>query len=126
MLKDEKPELCIIFANRRDLTRNLCAKTGEKGHKAVLLSGEVSQDKRVKPWKISRNGRATILVATDVAGRGIHIDGVSHVINYTLPAEDPGTMCTALDAQGAQEPKVYRLALFPKMMPLFCLLWKNI
>lgn len=88
VLKDEKPELCIIFANRRDLTRNLCEKLVKKGHKAVLLSGEVSQDKRVKTLENFRNGRATILVATDVAGRGIHIDGVSHVINYTLP-EDP-------------------------------------
>lgn len=90
VLHDEKPELCIIFANRRDLTRNLCEKLVKKGHKAVLLSGEVSQEKRVKTLENFRNGRATILVATDVAGRGIHIDGVSHVINYTLPedAED--------------------------------------
>jgi ATP-dependent RNA helicase RhlB len=90
VLRDEKPELCIVFANRRDLTRNLCEKLVKKGHKAVLLSGEVSQDKRVKTLENFRNGRATILVATDVAGRGIHIDGVSHVINYTLPedAED--------------------------------------
>lgn len=88
VLVDEKPELCIIFANRRDLTRNLCDKLNKKGHKAVLLSGEVSQDKRIKTLELFRSGRAQIMVATDVAGRGIHIDGVSHVINYTLP-EDP-------------------------------------
>ncbi|MFY9179306.1 MAG: ATP-dependent RNA helicase RhlB [Venatoribacter sp.] len=88
VLDDEKPELCIIFANRRDLTRNLCDKLVKRGHKAVLLSGEVSQDKRIKTLERFRSGQATIMVATDVAGRGIHIDGVSHVINYTLP-EDP-------------------------------------
>ena len=88
VLKDEKPELCIIFANRRDLTRNLCDKLMKYGHKAVLLSGEVSQDKRIKTLERFRAGQVNIMVATDVAGRGIHVDGVSHVINYTLP-QDP-------------------------------------
>ena len=88
VLQDEKPELCIIFANRRDLTRNLCDKLMKHGHKAVLLSGEVSQEKRIKTLERFRAGQVNILVATDVAGRGIHVDGVSHVINYTLP-EDP-------------------------------------
>ena len=88
VLAEEQPELCIIFANRRDLCRNLCDKLNKKGHKAVLLSGEVSQEKRIKTLDRFRNGQAQIMVATDVAGRGIHVDGVSHVINYTLP-EDP-------------------------------------
>lgn len=88
VLDEQQPELCIIFANRRDLTRNLCDKLNKRGHKAVLLSGEVSQEKRIKTLERFREGKAQIMVATDVAGRGIHVDGVSHVINYTLP-EDP-------------------------------------
>ncbi len=88
VLKEEKPERLIIFANRRDLTRNLCDKLNKNGHVAVLLSGEVSQDKRIRTLERFREGRVNIMVATDVAGRGIHVDGVSHVINYTLP-EDP-------------------------------------
>jgi len=88
VLDDEQPERCIIFANRRDLTRNLCDKLNKQGHKSVLLSGEVSQDKRIKTLEKFREGTVTIMVATDVAGRGIHVDGVSHVINFTLP-EDP-------------------------------------
>jgi ATP-dependent RNA helicase RhlB len=88
VLNEEKPERLIIFANRRDLTRNLCDKLNKNGHVAVLLSGEVSQDKRVRTLERFRDGRVNIMVATDVAGRGIHVDGVSHVINYTLP-EDP-------------------------------------
>lgn len=88
VLSEENPERLIIFANRRDLTRNLCDKLNKNGHIAVLLSGEVSQDKRVRTLERFRNGRVNIMVATDVAGRGIHVDGVSHVINYTLP-EDP-------------------------------------
>ena len=87
-LKQENPERCIIFANRRDHTRNLCDKLNKKGFKAVLLSGEVAQQKRLKTLERFRDGEVTIMVATDVAGRGIHVDGVSHVFNYTLP-EDP-------------------------------------
>ena len=87
-LREQQPERCIIFANRRDLTRNLCDKLNQHQFKAVLLSGEVSQDKRIKTLERFRSGGVRILVATDVAGRGIHVDGVSHVINYTLP-EDP-------------------------------------
>jgi ATP-dependent RNA helicase RhlB len=89
ILREQKPERCIIFANRRDHTRNLCEKLNKHNYKALLLSGEVAQDKRVKTLERFRSGGSTtILVATDVAGRGIHVDGVSHVINYTLP-EDP-------------------------------------
>ena len=88
VLADEKPERCIIFANRRDLTRNLCDKLNKNGHVAVLLSGEVAQEKRIRTLERFRSGHVRILVATDVAGRGIHVDAVSHVINYTLP-EDP-------------------------------------
>ena len=46
------------------------------------------QHKRIRTLENFREGRITVLVATDVAGRGIHIDGISHVINFTLP-EDP-------------------------------------
>lgn len=88
ILRDENPERCIVFANRRDLTRNLCDKLNKHGHKAVLLSGEVNQQKRIKTLEQFRDGKVGIMVATDVAGRGIHVDGVSHVVNYTLP-EDP-------------------------------------
>lgn len=88
VLREDKPERCIIFANRRDLTRNLCDKLNKNGHSALLLSGEVSQDKRIKTLERFREGKVNIMVATDVAGRGIHVDGVDLVMNYTLP-EDP-------------------------------------
>jgi ATP-dependent RNA helicase RhlB len=55
-----------------------------------ILSGEIAQDKRIKTLDQFKQGKIQILIATDVAGRGIHVDGVSHVVNYTLPehAED--------------------------------------
>lgn len=86
-LEEQQPERCIIFANRRDLTRMLCDRLNKKHHKAVLLSGEVNQQKRIKTLERFREGQVNLMVATDVAGRGIHVDGVSHVINYTLPED---------------------------------------
>jgi ATP-dependent RNA helicase RhlB len=80
----------IIFGNRRDETRRLEAALQSKGVKAALLSGEVPQHKRIRTLDQFKSGKIEILVATDVAGRGIHVDGVSHVFNYNLPedAED--------------------------------------
>ena len=84
-LREETIERAIIFANRRDVTRKLAEKLNANGLVSVLLSGEVSQHKRVKTLERFRNGNVRIMVATDVAGRGIHVDGVSHVFNYNLP-----------------------------------------
>ncbi len=78
----------MVFANRRDLCRNLVDKLTADGIDAALLSGEVPQRKRIQTLDRFKEGKTRVLVATDVAGRGIHIDGVGHVINYTLP-EDP-------------------------------------
>jgi ATP-dependent RNA helicase RhlB len=78
----------IVFANRRDQTRTLEARLRRDGIITGLLSGEVHQKKRVKTLEDFKNGRIRVLVATDVAGRGIHVDDVSHVVNYNLP-EDP-------------------------------------
>ena len=58
------------------------------GIDAAQLSGDVPQSKRARTLDNFREGKLRVLVATDVAGRGIHIDGISHVINYTLP-DDP-------------------------------------
>jgi ATP-dependent RNA helicase RhlB len=78
----------MVFANRRDLCRDLVDRLIKDGIDAALLSGEVPQRKRIQTLDRFKEGKTRILVATDVAGRGIHIDGVGHVINYTLP-EDP-------------------------------------
>lgn len=83
-----KVSRAIIFGNRRDETRRLESALKAKGIKAALLSGEVPQHKRIKTLDQFKRGDIEILVATDVAGRGIHVDGVSHVFNYNLP-DDP-------------------------------------
>jgi len=78
----------LIFANRRDETRFLSEKLTRDGIQCAMLSGDVAQDKRIKTLESFRNGKIRVLVATDVAGRGLHIDAISHVINFTLP-DDP-------------------------------------
>nr|WP_158459923.1 ATP-dependent RNA helicase RhlB [Pseudomonas fluorescens] len=81
-------ERVMVFANRKDEVRRIEERLVRDGVNAAQLSGDVPQHKRIRTLEAFREGRITVLVATDVAGRGIHIDGISHVINFTLP-EDP-------------------------------------
>ncbi len=87
LMEKEKMERVLIFSNRRDETRELTERLHKKGVHCELLSGDVPQDRRMKVLEAFRAGKIRVLVATDVAGRGIHVDGISHVINYNLPYE---------------------------------------
>ncbi|WP_426416118.1 ATP-dependent RNA helicase RhlB [Aestuariirhabdus sp. LZHN29] len=87
MLRDEKMERVMVFTNRRDQVRRLTERLQKDRVSVDMLSGEVPQKKRVSTLEAFRSGKIKVLVATDVAGRGIHIDAVSHVVNYTLPEE---------------------------------------
>lgn len=78
----------IVFANRRDQVRRLHERLRKSGVSAGILSGEIPQAKRTRTLEQFKSGELKVLVATDVAGRGIHVDSVSHVVNYNLP-EDP-------------------------------------
>ena len=78
----------MVFANRKDEVRRIEERLTRDGISAVQMSGDVPQHKRIKALEGFREGKIRVLVATDVAGRGIHVDGISHVINFTLP-EDP-------------------------------------
>jgi len=80
-------ERVMVFANRRDETQFLKDLLDSRGIACGLLSGDVSQEQRVKTLEAFRNGRFKVLVATDVAARGLHIEGVSHVVNYSLPMD---------------------------------------
>jgi ATP-dependent RNA helicase RhlB len=75
----------IIFGNRRDETRKLADMLRQCNIKCDLLSGDVEQKIRMQTLDNFKAGKFRALVATDVAGRGIHVEDVSHVINYTLP-----------------------------------------
>jgi ATP-dependent RNA helicase RhlB len=81
-------ERVIVFCNRRDETRHLTELLLRHQVNCAMISGEIDQKKRIKTLEDFRSGNIRVMVATDVAGRGLHIEGVSHVINYTLP-NDP-------------------------------------
>ncbi|GAC1380856.1 MAG: ATP-dependent RNA helicase RhlB [Aquirhabdus sp.] len=87
LLESETIEKVMVFANRRDQVRKLYDRLKEQGYKVGMLSGEIPQDKRIKMLDQFKSGKTQIMIATDVAGRGIHVDNVSHVINYTLPEQ---------------------------------------
>ena len=78
----------IVFANRKDEVRRIEERLTRDGISAAQMSGDVAQHKRTKVLEDFRAGRLRVLVATDVAGRGIHVDDISHVVNFTLP-DDP-------------------------------------
>lgn len=88
LLQREGTRRVICFVNRRDNAERLLDKLRRYDVNCALLSGAVPQEKRVKTLERFRNGEIRVLVATDVAGRGIHVDDISHVVNYNLP-EDP-------------------------------------
>jgi ATP-dependent RNA helicase RhlB len=88
VLKSDAVETAIVFANRRDQARRVEEKLRRDGIQCGLLSGEIAQNQRTRTLNDFRTGKIKVLVATDVAGRGIHIDNISHVINFNLP-EDP-------------------------------------
>ncbi|WP_434578354.1 ATP-dependent RNA helicase RhlB [Pseudomonas sp. Z5-35] len=85
LVNDNGWERVMVFANRKDEVRRIEERLVRDGVNAAQLSGDVPQHKRIKTLEGFREGKIRVLVATDVAGRGIHIDGISHVINFTLP-----------------------------------------
>jgi ATP-dependent RNA helicase RhlB len=86
-IEQQHLERVIIFANRRDEARRLFQRLTSLGINCGLLSGEVTQRERIRTLEALRSGGIRVLVATDVAARGLHIEGVSHVINYNLPLD---------------------------------------
>jgi ATP-dependent RNA helicase RhlB len=90
LLKREGGSRILIFSNTREEARRLEDRLTRNGWQARALTGDVDQRKRLKILNDFKDGALPVLVATDVASRGLHIEGVSHVINWDLPqdAED--------------------------------------
>jgi ATP-dependent RNA helicase RhlB len=88
LLRAEGGERVLIFTNTRDEAHRLVERLERNGHPARALTGDVDQRKRLRTLEAFKDGSVTILVATDVASRGLHIPDVSHVYNWDLP-QDP-------------------------------------
>jgi len=85
LLNTQKPFRTIIFANTKRVVSLLVGYLNSNGYKARALSGDVEQAKRERLIDDFKMGKIDIVVATDVAARGLHIPDVTHVVNYDLP-----------------------------------------
>jgi ATP-dependent RNA helicase DeaD len=87
-LADANPEIfAVIFCRTKRETQKVAEKLIEDGYNAGALHGDLSQNQRDLVMKSFRNKQIQMLVATDVAARGIDVDDITHVINYQLPDE---------------------------------------
>ncbi len=87
MLDDPALSRVIVFARTKHRANRVAEKLGRSGVDAEAIHGNKSQGARQRALKRFRTGDARVLVATDIAARGIDVDGVTHVINYELPNE---------------------------------------
>jgi ATP-dependent RNA helicase DeaD len=88
ILDEEKPTRAMIFCSTKRMVDILAGKLKAYGYPAEGLHGDLTQAQRDKVMDRFRSGKARILIATDVAARGLDIEDVSHVINYDIP-ENP-------------------------------------
>src|SRR5512136_2172500 len=85
LLGKEGMERTMIFVNTKREVEYLHDRLNANGFPCRIISGDVEQRKRLKILEDFKNGKLPIMIGTDVASRGLHIEGVSHVINYDLP-----------------------------------------
>jgi len=85
ILKFEDPKTAILFCNTREETGRIAEFLRKQGYEAEAISSDLGQSDRERVMASTRAGKVRFLVATDVAARGIDIDGLTHVFNYTFP-----------------------------------------
>ena len=85
LLRDQNVERGMIFINQKRTGEKVARNLARYGFAVGILSGDVRQKKRMRILEDFSAGKLHLLVATDVASRGLHIDGVTHVFNYDLP-----------------------------------------
>ena len=85
LLKEERPEQAIVFVRTKIGVDRLARRLGDAGVRVKALHGDMSQGQRDGVMIAFKGGRERLLVATDVAARGLDITGVSHVVNYDIP-----------------------------------------
>lgn len=86
-LEKYKPFMAIVFCRTKRRAKTLNEALQLHGYKSDELHGDLSQAKREKVMKIFRSAKIQILVATDVAARGLDIEGITHVFNYDIPQD---------------------------------------
>ncbi|MEG0570693.1 MAG: DEAD/DEAH box helicase, partial [Oscillospiraceae bacterium] len=87
LIEYHKPKRALVFCNTKKMTDDLSADLNESGFKSVALHGDLKQSQRTAVMNEFKSGRSKILIATDVAARGIDVDDVEAVFNYDIPTE---------------------------------------
>lgn len=87
ILEVENFEAMIVFVRTKNETETLAEKLRARGYTAAAISGDVQQAQRERTVNQLKSGKLDILVATDVAARGLDVDRISHVVNYDLPID---------------------------------------
>ena len=87
LLAADKPEYALMFTNSKHMAEELCARLRHNGYNADYLTGDLPQNQRQRALDKLKEGKTNILVATDVAARGLQIDDLPLVVNYDIPED---------------------------------------
>jgi ATP-dependent RNA helicase DeaD len=87
ILEVENFEGMIVFARTKNETETLAEKLRARGYSAIAINGDIAQNVRERTVNQLRDGKLDILVATDVAARGLDVERISHVVNYDIPTD---------------------------------------
>lgn len=87
ILKKEMPKNALIFTNTKHAAAQVAKHLEYNGYKCLHLSGDLAQNKRLQVIESFKEGKLPFLVATDVAARGLHIEGLEMIFNYDLPGD---------------------------------------
>ena len=85
LLREEKMATTLVFTRTKHKAKNLAKRLVHSGFRATSLQGNLSQNKRQQALDGFKTGEFNVLVATDIAARGIDVTGISHVVNYDMP-----------------------------------------
>jgi len=85
LLKDPQMDMVLVFSRMKHAADRLARQLEQKGVRTATLHSNRSQNQRLKALKDFKSGAVSVLVATDIAARGIDVDGISHVVNYDFP-----------------------------------------
>jgi ATP-dependent RNA helicase RhlE len=86
ILEKTETESVLVFTRTKSRAKSLAQQLDRSGHKVISLHGNLTQQKRKQALDGFRDGRYEIMVATDIAARGIDVTRISHVINYDMPS----------------------------------------
>jgi ATP-dependent RNA helicase RhlE len=85
LLQDQKMNMVLVFSRMKHAADRIARQLEERGVRCATLHSNRSQNQRLRALKDFRDGVVRVLVATDIAARGIDVDGISHVVNYDFP-----------------------------------------